>query len=150
MDVVEIEDRLRSAGLRATASRVAVLRVLSEAEDHPRVDQLIERVHASGVSMSKQAAYDVCEALRSAALAQRIELPGAPARWEARNGDNHHHLVCRSCGATHDVDCTTGEAPCLAPSAVPAGFTLVQAEITFWGICPDCQPREEEVHRDER
>ena len=139
MDVAAVEDRLRAAGLRVTASRVAVLKVLSEADDHPRVDQVIDRVHAAGVSMSKQAAYDVCEALRAAALAQRIELPGAPARWEARTGDNHHHLVCRACGATHDVDCATGLTPCLTPSEIPPGFALEQAEVTYWGICSDCR-----------
>lgn len=152
MDVAAVEDRLRSAGLRVTASRVAVLRVLTESRDHPRVDQVIERVHASGVSMSKQAAYDVCEALRAAALAQRIELPGAPARWEARAGDNHHHLVCRSCGETHDVDCATGQAPCLDPVSAPPGFALDEVEVTYWGLCSSCQanahhPRGEEATR---
>lgn len=150
MDVVAVEDRIRAAGLRVTASRVAVLRVLAESEDHPRVDQVIDRVRASGVSMSKQAAYDVCEALRAAALAQRIDLPGAPARWEARAGDNHHHLVCRGCGTTYDVDCAAGAAPCLTPSAAPAGFVLEQAEVTYWGVCSDCQSRGEGAHRDER
>jgi Fur family ferric uptake transcriptional regulator len=140
MDVTTIEERLRTAGLRVTAPRVAVLRVLAESDDHPRVDQVIERVRASGVSMSRQAAYDVCEALRSAALAQRIELPGAPARWEARAGDNHHHLVCRACGTTLDVDCTVGAAPCLdAPAEMPAGFRLDEVEVTYWGVCPACR-----------
>lgn len=150
MDVTAVEDRLRSAGLRVTASRVAVLRVLTEADDHPRVDQVIDRVRASGVSMSKQAAYDVCEALRGAALAQRIELPGAPARWEARAGDNHHHLVCRSCGETHDVDCATGEAPCLDPATAPSGFVLDEVEVTYWGLCSSCRndhQRQEESSR---
>lgn len=143
MDVTTIERRLRAAGLRATAPRVAVLRVLMESDDHPRVDQVIERVRASGVSMSKQAAYDVCEALRAAALAQRIELPGAPTRWEARTGDNHHHLVCRVCETTVDVDCAAGAAPCLEPSAAPAGFVLEQAEVTYWGVCAACRTRGE-------
>ncbi len=139
MDVTTVEQRLRAAGLRVTAPRVAVLGVLAESDDHPRVDQLIERARERGVRMSKQAAYDVCEALRGAALAQRIELPGAPARWEARTGDNHHHLVCRDCGATHDVDCATGQAPCLDPLTTPAGFQLEQVEVTYWGICSDCR-----------
>lgn len=138
-DVGAVEARLRSAGLRVTASRVAVLRVLTESSDHPRVDQVIERARAGGVRISKQAAYDVCEALRAVALAQRIELPGAPARWEARVGDNHHHLVCRDCGETHDVDCATGQAPCLDPLTAPPGFRLEQVEVTYWGHCSSCR-----------
>lgn len=141
MQLAELEERLREAGLRVTASRVAVLRVLTEADDHPRVDQVIERVRAGGFSISIQAAYDVCEALRQRGLARRIAFAGGPARYEARAGDNHHHLVCRSCGLTADVDCVTGAAPCLdAPGA--SGFVVDEAEVTFWGLCPDCQPRE--------
>jgi Fur family ferric uptake transcriptional regulator len=136
--LAEIEERLRGAGLRVTASRVAVLRVLSDADDHPRVDQVIDRVRAGGLSISTQAAYDVCEALKERGLARRIALAGGPARYEARAGDNHHHLVCRACGVTVDVDCVTGAAPCLdAPQA--AGFAIDEAEVTFWGLCPDCQ-----------
>jgi len=133
-------DTLRAAGLRATTSRVAVLQVLTEATDHPRVDQVIERVRQSGVTISTQAAYDVCEALRRAALAQRIEIAGSPARYEARVGDNHHHLACRSCGAVVDVDCATGAAPCLTPSE-QQGFVIDQSEVTHWGLCPACQHR---------
>jgi Fur family ferric uptake transcriptional regulator len=140
----ELEVTLRGAGLRATTPRVAVLRVLTESHDHPRVDQVIERVRAAGVAISTQAAYDVCDALHSAALARRIEPAGSPARFEARVGDNHHHLVCRSCGATADVDCAVGTAPCLAP-ADAAGFTVDEAEVTFWGLCPDCRTAEEDV-----
>lgn len=140
MDAAAIEERLHAAGLRVTAPRVAVLRVLAEADDHPRVDQVIERVRAAGVSMSRQAAYDVCEALQRAALARRIELPGGPARYEARVGDNHHHIVCRSCGKTLDVDCAVGRAPCLDPSDAQ-GFVLDEVEVTYWGRCSDCQHR---------
>ena len=136
---MEIEDQLRGAGLRVTAPRVAVLRVLSQAQDHPRVDQVIERVHAGGLRISTQAAYDVCEALREKGLARRIAPAGGPARWEARVGDNHHHFVCRSCGWTTDVDCATGAAPCLqAP-----GLAVDEAEVTFWGTCPTCQTKGE-------
>jgi Fe2+ or Zn2+ uptake regulation protein len=138
MTLGEIEERLRGAGLRVTAPRVAVLRVLADSEDHPRVDQVIERVRESGVSISTQAAYDVCEALHRAALARRIELAGGPTRYEARVGDNHHHLVCRACGLTVDVDCVHGSAPCLEPSD-ERGFAVDEAEVTFWGLCPDCQ-----------
>jgi len=136
--LAEIEERLRGAGLRVTSSRVAVLRVLTAADDHPRVDQVIERVRTGGLSISTQAAYDVCEALRERGLARRIALAGGPARYEARAGDNHHHLVCRSCGLTRDVDCLAGATPCLdAPDA--AGFAVDEAEVTFWGLCPTCQ-----------
>jgi Fur family transcriptional regulator, stress-responsive regulator len=139
-----LEERLRAAGLRATAPRIAVLRVLAESRDHPRVDQVIERVRAGGVPISTQAAYDVCEALHRVALARRIEPAGSPARYEARVGDNHHHLVCRDCGTTADVDCAVGAAPCLEPSDV-AGFAVDEAEVTFWGLCPDCQTTREEA-----
>jgi Fe2+ or Zn2+ uptake regulation protein len=138
MHLADIEERLRGAGLRVTAPRVAVLRVLADSHDHPRVDQVIERVRDSGVSISTQAAYDVCEALHRAALARRIELAGGPSRYEARVGDNHHHLVCRSCGLTVDVDCAHGSAPCMEPSE-ERGFAIDEAEVTFWGLCPDCQ-----------
>lgn len=140
-----IEQRLRDAGLRATAPRVAILRALSESDDHPRVDQLIDRVRTSGVSISTQAAYDVCDALTSKALASRLELPGGPARFDARVGDNHHHLACKSCGQVFDVDCSVGDAPCLAP-AESRGFAIDTTEVTFWGTCPSCQsttPNEE-------
>lgn len=138
MGAAPYPDRLRAAGLRATAARVAVLQVLTEATDHPRVDQVIDRVRGAGVAISTQAAYDVCEALRRAALARRIEIAGGPARYESRVGDNHHHLVCRSCGTVADVDCATGAAPCLTPSELH-GFVVDQSEVTHWGLCPACQ-----------
>jgi Fur family ferric uptake transcriptional regulator len=138
-----VEEQLRAAGLRVTASRIAVLQVLAEARDHPRVDQVIERVRASGTSISTQAAYDVCDALHRASLARRIELAGSPARFEARVGDNHHHLVCRSCGHTVDVDCATGEAPCLDLTD-DHGFAVDEADVTYWGRCPDCIQEENE------
>ncbi|MCW3003165.1 MAG: Fur family transcriptional regulator [Conexibacter sp.] len=144
MGVDAYPERLRHAGLRVTASRVAVLRVLTEASDHPRVDQVIDRVRGAGVAISTQAAYDVCEALRDAALAQRIEIAGGPARYEARVGDNHHHLVCRACGTVVDVDCAVGEAPCLTPSELD-GFVIDESEVTHWGLCPDCQLKRREA-----
>jgi Fe2+ or Zn2+ uptake regulation protein len=137
-----IEERLRGAGLRATAPRMAVLAVLSESHDHPRVDQVIERVRAAGVTISTQAAKDVCESLHRAALARRIALAGGPVRYEARVGDNHHHVVCRACGLTADVDCAIGAAPCLDPSH-SHGFALEEAEVTYWGLCPTCQTADE-------
>ncbi len=131
-------ESLRTAGLRATAPRVAVLQVLAASDDHPRVDQVIERVHLGGLRISTQAAYDVCAVLHQHGLARRIELPGAPARYEARAGDNHHHLVCRACHAAVDVDCATGGAPCLTPPDTH-GYDLHEADVTWWGLCPACR-----------
>jgi Fur family ferric uptake transcriptional regulator len=145
MTTAALEERLRAAGLRVTATRVAVLRVLADATDHPRVDQVIERVRAHGISISTQAAYDVCEALHRASLARRIEPAGQPVRYEARVGDNHHHLVCRSCGAAADVDCTVGRSACMQPSDAQ-GFVIDEAEVTFWGLCPDCQTTTTKEH----
>jgi Fur family transcriptional regulator, stress-responsive regulator len=137
-----LEQRLRRAGMRATVPRTAVLRVLTDSHDHPRVEQVIERVRQAGVHISTQAAYDCCEALHRAGLARRIEPAGHPARYEARVGDNHHHLVCRRCGLAVDVDCAVGEAPCLSPGA-SQGFAVDEAEVTFWGLCPACQSHDE-------
>jgi Fur family transcriptional regulator, stress-responsive regulator len=138
VSVEQITSRLRDAGLRVTATRVSVLGVLDRSTDHPRVDQIIERVRGSGMSISTQATYDVCEALHRAGLARKIEPSGGPARYESRTGDNHHHLVCRSCGAAVDVDCAVGFAPCLDPSDA-GGFAIDEAEVTYWGLCPACQ-----------
>ncbi len=132
MRLADIEERLRDAGLRVTASRVAVLRVLTESDDHPRVEQMIERVRDHGLSISTQAAYDVCEVLRERGLARRIAPAGGPAHYEARVGDDHHHLVCRSCGLAIDVDCETGPAPCL-DAAETQGFNVDECDVTF---CP--------------
>ena len=120
-----------------------MLRVLGESHDHPTVDQLINRVRAAGVAISTQAAYDVCEALHAAGLARRIDPAGGPARYEARVGDNHHHLVCRTCGLTADVDCSIGSAPCLEPMQ-RHGFAIDEAEVTYWGLCPNCQATQRE------
>jgi len=133
-----ITERLRDAGLRVTATRVSVLGVLDASPDHPRIDQIIDRVRASGASISTQAAYDVCQALHRAGLARRIEPAGGPVRYESRTGDNHHHLVCRGCGVAVDVDCAIGEAPCLDPSDAQ-GFAIDEAEVTYWGLCPACR-----------
>ena len=138
MTADDVEERLREAGLRVTASRTAVLRVLDAAHDHPSVDEVVARVRAGGVSISTQAGYDVCEALHAAALARRVEPAGSPTRYEARVGDGHHHLVCRGCGLTVDVDEAVGAAPCLDASG-GAGFAVEQAEVIFWGLCPACQ-----------
>jgi Fur family ferric uptake transcriptional regulator len=131
------EDQLRSRGLRVTRPRVAVLEILGEG-GHLEVDEITSRVRARLHSVSTQAVYDVLGALARAGLARRIEPAGSAARYEARVGDNHHHIVCRGCGVLKDVDCTVGSAPCLDPNTAH-GFELDEAEITFWGLCPTCQ-----------
>jgi Fe2+ or Zn2+ uptake regulation protein len=130
---------LRAAGLRVTRPRLAVLDVLRDG-GHLEVDEIATRVRNRLDSVSTQAVYDVLGALSRAGLARRIEPAGSPARFEARVGDNHHHVVCRGCGLIADVDCTIGEAPCLDPNNAH-GFEVDEAEVTFWGLCPDCQAR---------
>jgi Fur family ferric uptake transcriptional regulator len=132
------EERLRSAGMRVTAARIAVLDILEAGPGHQTADGVRSNVVDRIGSISVQAVYDVLGALTAAGLARCIETPGHPARYEARVGDNHHHFVCRSCGTTLDIDCATGEAPCLVPQGLPRGFTLDEAEVTYWGTCADC------------
>jgi Fe2+ or Zn2+ uptake regulation protein len=136
--VEEIADQLRDHGLRATTTRVAVLRAVGELSGHPDTDTIATRVRESLGTISTQAVYDGLHAMTRVGLLRRIEPAGSPARYETRVGDNHHHLVCRVCGATHDVDCVVGAAPCLTPSET-ADFLVDEAEVTFWGVCPDCQ-----------
>lgn len=132
-----LHELLRGRGLRVTRPRLAVLEVLAEG-GHLEVDEIATRVRALLDSVSTQAVYDVLSALARVGLARRIEPAGSPARYEARTGDNHHHVVCRGCGAIADVDCAVGEAPCLDPSS-PGGFVIDEAEVTFWGLCASCQ-----------
>ena len=131
------EDLLRSHGLRVTRPRLAVLEVL-DSGGHLDVDEITRRVRDRLDSVSTQAVYDVLAALSRAGLARRLEPAGSPALFEARVGDNHHHIVCRGCGTVADVDCAVGEAPCLDPSNAQ-GFEVDEAEVTFWGLCPTCQ-----------
>jgi Fur family ferric uptake transcriptional regulator len=131
------EERLRSVGLRVTAPRLAVLREL-EHHAHADVDTLVAAVRARHHTVSTQAVYDVLRVLTSHGLTRRIEPSGSPARFENRVGDNHHHVVCRSCGAIGDVDCVVGAAPCLEPGDLN-GFTVDEAEVVFWGMCPQCR-----------
>ena len=133
------EDQLRAHGLRVTRPRLAVLEILQEG-GHLEVDDIAGRVRTRLASVSTQAVYDVLGALSRAGLARRIEPAGSPARFEARVGDNHHHIVCRGCGTIADVDCAVGQRPCLSPGE-SHGFELDEAEVTFWGLCPDCQSR---------
>ena len=129
--------QLRAVGLRVTRPRLSVLSVLAE-RPHADADAIVTGARELHPSLSPQTVYGVLQALVSAGLARRIEPAGAPALFELRVGDNHHHLVCRSCGAVVDVDCATGAAPCLTPSDA-AGFAVDEAEIVFWGTCPACR-----------
>jgi Fur family ferric uptake transcriptional regulator len=129
-------EALRAAGLRVTGPRVAVLRAL-QAHPHADTDTLAEAARAELGTVSTQAVYDVLRALTDAGLARRIEPAGSPARFEVRVGDHHPPVVCRRCGAITDVDCAVGERPCLTPSGAH-GFVIDEAEVTYWGLCPDC------------
>ena len=132
----DVEVQLRQSGLRVTRQRVAVLTVL---RDHPHADTdtIIRRVREVAGDVSHQAVYDVLRALTDAGLVRRIQPAGSVARYEVRVGDNHHHVVCRSCGVIADVDCAVGETPCLTASD-SHGFVIDQAEVTYWGLCPPC------------
>jgi Fur family ferric uptake transcriptional regulator len=128
---------LQQAGLRVTAPRVAVLRVLAD-RPHAAADAVTGAVRSELGAVSTQAVYDVLRVCSEAGIVRRIEPAGSPARYELRVGDNHHHMVCRVCGTVGDVDCAVGEAPCLEPSEF-LGFEVDEAEVVFWGICPGCQ-----------
>ncbi|MEU0475182.1 Fur family transcriptional regulator [Streptomyces olivaceus] len=127
---------LRQAGLRATAARVALLQAVREG-DHLAAEALAAGVRERVGHVSLQAVYDALHALTAARLVRRIEPPGSPARFEGRVGDNHHHVLCRSCGALADVDCAVGDAPCLTASD-DHGFAIDEAEVIYRGLCPDC------------
>jgi Fur family transcriptional regulator, stress-responsive regulator len=134
----QIAEKLRRRGLRATGARVSVYAAVESLDGHPDVQEISARVHAGGETVSTQAVYDCLASLAGAGLLRRIEPAGSPARYETRVGDNHHHIVCRTCGATQDIDCAVGGAPCLEPEST-GGFAVDEAEVTFWGLCPDCQ-----------
>ena len=131
------EDLLRGAGLRVTAARVAALHAVGE-NQHCTTDNVLGSVREQLGSVSVQAVYDVLHALTDTGLLRRIEPAGHPARYERRTGDNHHHVVCRACGAIGDVDCSVGHSPCLTPN-VDHGFVVEAAEVTYWGLCPRCR-----------
>jgi Fe2+ or Zn2+ uptake regulation protein len=128
---------LRERGMRVTRPRLAVLRALQEAP-HTDVHHLVGAVRGDIGAVSVQAVYDVLRALADAGLVRRVEPAGSAALFELRVGDNHHHIVCRRCGSTTDVDCAVGSAPCLDPSQAH-GFLVDEAEVTFWGVCPACR-----------
>ena len=129
-------DLLRGASLRVTRPRVAVLAAV---HDHPHADteSILAAVRTELGTVSHQAVYDVLRALTDAALVRRIQPTGSVARYESRVADNHHHVVCRSCGSIADVDCAVGSAPCLTASD-DHGFSIDEAEVIYWGLCPAC------------
>jgi Fur family transcriptional regulator, stress-responsive regulator len=132
----ELERILRGASLRVTRPRLAVLGAV-HTHPHADTDALIGAVRRDLPAVSHQAVYDVLRALTDAGLVRRIQPAGSVARYESRVGDNHHHVVCRTCGAIADVDCTVGHAPCLHASD-DHGFTIDEAEVTYWGLCSRC------------
>ncbi len=129
--------QLRAHGLRVTAPRVAVLTAVAAAP-HSDAEHLVAAVRDAGADVSRASVYNVLLTLTERGLLRRLEPAGSPARYETQTGDNHHHLVCRSCGFTADVACATGDRGCLTPSD-PAGFAVDEAEVLFWGLCPSCQ-----------
>ena len=135
-DVADLEGALRTAGLRVTQPRLAVLDAV-RAEPHLDTRALIRAARARLGTVSHQAVYDVLRALVDGGLVRRIQPEGSDARYEARVADNHHHLVCRDCGVIVDVDCATGDVPCLTASD-DRGFAIDEAEVVYWGLCPAC------------
>ena len=127
---------LRGAGLRVTAARVALLETVRDG-DHLDAEAIAARVRDRIGHVSLQAVYEALHALTAVGLIRRIEPTDGTPRFEGRVGDNHHHVVCRSCGVVVDVDCAVGEAPCLTASD-DHGFSIGEAEVTYWGLCPDC------------
>ena len=132
-------DLLREHGIQVTAQRLAVLRAV-RSEPHITVDGVAEIVRTEIGAISRQSVYDALGMLVEEGLVRRIQPAGSPARFEARAGDNHHHVICRICGRTADVDCAVGSAPCLT-AADDHGFEVEEAEVIYWGRCPKCQRR---------
>lgn len=141
----DAERLLRQHGLQVTAQRLAVLRAVST-HPHATADELADDVRGRIGSVSRQAVYDTLGTLVERGLARRIQPAGSPARYEDRVGDNHHHLVCRACGVTVDIDCAVGEAPCLS-AAEDHGFEIEEAEVIYWGYCPGCRNRSAGTNR---
>ncbi len=133
---MDASDLLRGHGLRVTAQRLAVLRAVSGGP-HATADDVAMRVRSELGAISHQAVYDALGALTENGLLRRIQPAGSPARYEDRVADNHHHLICRACGRMVDVDCATGEAPCLH-AADGLGYEVDEAEVIYWGRCPEC------------
>ncbi len=127
---------LRTHGLQVTVQRLAILRALST-HPHRTADEIYQAVLSDLGAISRQAVYDSLAVLTEKEALRRIQPAGSPARYEARVGDNHHHLICRICGRTVDVDCAIGDVPCLSPTDA-AGFEIDEAEVMYWGRCPEC------------
>jgi Fur family ferric uptake transcriptional regulator len=145
------EALLREHGMHVTAQRLAILRAVSE-QPHSTADDIYAVVRREIGAISRQTVYDALAALTERGLFRRIQPAGSSARYENRVGDNHHHLVCRACGRMVDVDCAVGDIPCLT-AADASGYEIDEAEVTYWGLCPDCQAgvpnrqQEEKHHR---
>lgn len=138
----DFQQQLRGASLRVTRPRVAVMRAL-QAQPHADTEAVIDAVRRDLGAVSHQAVYDVLGALTDVGLVRRIQPAGANARYEMRVGDNHHHLVCRSCGAIADVDCAVGHRPCLTAED-DHGFQVDEAEVVYWGVCAPCRSQGEQ------
>jgi len=131
------EQLLRSHDLQVTAQRLAILQAVSS-HPHATADELADEVRAAIGAISRQAVYDGLGVLTDKHLIRRIQPAGSAARYEDRVGDNHHHLLCRTCGTTVDIDCAVGEVPCLTPND-DHGFEIDEAEVIYWGYCPQCR-----------
>lgn len=132
----DVQQLLRQHGVQVTAQRLAIMRSVS-ARPHSTADELADDVRSVIGSISRQAVYDTLGVLVDKQLVRRIQPAGSAARYEDRVGDNHHHLICRGCGVMFDIDCAVGEVPCLNASD-DQGFSIDEAEVTFWGVCPAC------------
>lgn len=133
----EPSEKLRTHGLPVTAQRVAILKAVAD-RPHGTADAIAEDVRGEIGTISRQAVYNALGTLTENGLIRRIQPSGSPARYEDRVGDNHHHLICRNCGKTVDVDCAVGDTPCLT-AADDLGFKIDEAEVLYWGKCPECQ-----------
>jgi Fe2+ or Zn2+ uptake regulation protein len=133
----DAEQLLRHHGMQVTAQRLAILRAVASMP-HATADQLIEGVRGAIGSISRQAVYDTLGALADRGLIRRIQPAGSAARYEDRVDDNHHHLICRGCSMTFDIDCAVGDVPCLTPED-DHGFQIDEAEVIYWGLCPTCR-----------
>jgi Fur family ferric uptake transcriptional regulator len=134
--LLSLTEQLRQAGLNVTAQRLAVLRAV-QSHPHALADEVCEQVRGELGTISRQAVYDALNTMTEHGIIRRIQPAGTTARYEV-SADNHHHLVCRGCGRMVDTACATGEAPCLS-AAEPHGFRIDEAEVIYWGLCPDCQ-----------
>ena len=135
--MVDTAELIRKSGLAVTAQRLSILKAVAR-EPHITADTIADQVRSELGTVSRQAVYNSLGAMVDKGLIRRIQPAGSPALYEDRVGDNHHHLICRKCGATVDIDCVVGKAPCLTPDD-DHGYEIDEAEIIFWGLCPECQ-----------